>query len=520
MIAKVIVSILSGIMLALSFPNADIGILAWIAVFPLFFVIMKSQPFHALLYGFAFGATFFAFLIYWIFSLLRTQTAMGWLISLIVFLLCVSLLSLFPSLFAYVISQAAKEYGGAAIFFIPMVWVALEFARTYFLSGFPWGIIGYTQSSFLSLIQVASISGVYGVSLLIIFCNASLAYLFLERRKRISWIPLFLTVVAIASISGWGCYSLSHEDEGKDKEISVACVQGNYGAHTDGTVSQQTILNDYVDVTKEAAEAGFQLIVWPESTSYYEICCTKGYAELLTQLCQEHGIDMVLGSVHRVKHSDHERYFNSAFHLDSEGKVPERYDKIHLVPYGEYVPIPRLLFFVKRFVEAAGDFSRGEEYVVMDYRGDPFSVLICYEVIFPDAVRAFVRRGATFFINITNDSWFGDSAAPYQHFQFLVFRAVESGRYFIRCASTGISGIVAPDGKVLARTKIFTRELLTADIMPLREHTIYSRTGDWLAIVCAIITLGLIIFLCFKGIQSKKSQKGVTNIEIGPNRTV
>ncbi len=513
MISRVVASILSGILLSLSFPKADISILAWIALLPLFFVIIKSEPLHAFWYGFIFGATFFTSLLYWILNLLRTQTDMSFIISLLVFSLFMIILSLFPSFFSYLTSVSAKGFGHRAIFIVPMIWVSLELLRNYIFGGFPWGFIGYTQSSFLSLIQMASISGVYGVSFIIVLCNASLAFLFLEKRKVVSWIPLLLSLIAIATISGWGHYSLSYGYQSRGKEIPVACIQGNYGAQTSEDVTQIAILSDYINMTIEAAKMNSRLIVWPESTAHLEICCTEGYADLLSQLCHEHEIDMVLGSIHQSDDSE-DRMFNSAFHIDSSGKVAGRYDKIHLVPYGEYVPIPRVLFFVRKFVEAAGDFSKGEEYAVMDYNGNNFSILICYEVIFPDAVRAFVRKGATFFINITNDSWFGKSAAPYQHFQFLILRAIESGRYFIRCASTGISGIISPKGEVLTKTEIFTKKIIKADISPIEKKTFYSHMGDWLAIACVIITLGLIVSLCFKKIISKKSQKGVINIEI------
>ncbi len=514
MLIRIIISILSGIALVLSFPKANLWILAWFALCPLLFLMVKSKPIHALLYGFIFGLTFFSSLIYWIFHLLRIETDMSWPICLGVFLLLICVLSLFPSFLGYLASQAARQFGFKAIFFIPILWVSLELTRNYIFTGFPWGIVGYTQSSFLSLIQLASICGVYGVSFLIIFCNASLAYFFLDREKWKSMIPMLFLILMVAVGSGWGYLRLSQDEENIGRQISVACIQGNYGSQTGAEASQVAILRDYKEMTIQGAEMGCQLVVWPESTTHYQICCTEGYADLLAQICQEYRIDMVLGSVHQRKGPGQEEHFNSAFHIDSSGRVAERYDKIHLVPYGEYVPMPRALFFVKRFVEAAGDFSTGDEYIIMNYRGDPFSILICYEVIFPEAVRTFTRRGASFFINITNDSWFGRSAAPYQHFQFLAFRAVESGRFFIRCASTGISGIISPQGKILDKTDIFTRELLKGDIYPIYKSTFYCQMGDWLALGCVIITIALIISLLFRWFQSRKYRKGVVDIEI------
>jgi apolipoprotein N-acyltransferase len=154
--------------------------------------------------------------------------------------------------------------------------------------------------------------------------------------------------------------------------------------------------------------------------------------------------------------------------------------------------LPGLLFFVRRFVEASSDFSKGNRYAIMDHGKGDFAVLICYEVIFPESVRQFAKRGATFFVNITNDAWFGRSSAPYQHFDFVKLRAVESGRYFVRCAGTGISGIVSPYGDVLKSTGIFSKEIVTGSIEPLEHRTLYSRTGDLFAFACVIMTVILI----------------------------
>ncbi len=481
----------AGFFLALSFPRPGFALLSWVSVAPLLIIAARSRPLHALFYGLVFGEAFFVCLIYWIFHVLRNNTSMGSIMSICVLLCLSSYLSLFPSFFSFAVSQSIVKYGRHALFFSPVIWVALEFIRNYALSGFPWGSVGYSQASVISLIQIASVSGVYGISFVIILVNASFAFCIIGSRKLWRFLPLAMSVVLVAVLILWGYARIeSASDEGET--LNVACIQGNYGGTFNEVSDDTDILAEYIAMTHEAVEQGAALIVWPETTSSFEICCTSGYEELLKEMCRNWDIDLVLGSIHQEMKTKDEIYYNSAFHMRADGTMGERYDKMHLVPYGEYVPMPRLLFFVRKFVEMAGDFSKGKDYTIMTYKEHPFAVLICYEVIFPEAMKRFAHRGATFFVNITNDAWFGDSSAPYQHFDFLKIRSVETGRFFVRCAATGISGIVSPYGKVLQETKPFSREIIVGPIKTMHSMTVYMRYGDVLAIACVIMSFILI----------------------------
>ncbi len=494
MLVRIAAAACAGFFLALSFPRPGFALLSWISVTPLLMITARSKPSHALFYGFVFGETFFITLIYWIFHVLRSHTLMGSFMSVCVLLCLTSYLSLFPSLFSFAVSQSVRRFGTYAILFSPVIWVALEFIRNFALSGFPWGAIGYSQSSFSSLIQIASVSGVYGLSFVIILINSSFAFCIIGTRKLWRFFPLTLSALLVGVLIFWGHARIRNPSDGGET-LNVACIQGNYGGTIDESSDDVRILEEYIDMTGEAAERGATLIVWPETTSSFEICCTNGYEDFLREMCRNRGIDLILGSVHQNGEVPGGILFNSAFHIRADGTMGERYDKMHLVPYGEYVPIPRLLFFVRKFVEAAGDFSKGKNYTIMKYEEHPFAVLICYEVIFPDTMRRFADLGATFFVNITNDAWFGKSSAPYQHFDFLKIRAVETGRFFIRCAATGISGIVSPYGKVLQETKPFSREIIVGSIDTIHTMTFYTRYGDLLAIACVIMSFILIAFL-------------------------
>ena len=491
MIARTIASACAGFFLAISFPRPGISFLAWVAFVPIITIAARSDPIRSLFYGFIFGGTFFITLVYWIYSVLAIHTSMGTFLSIVVLFLLISYLSLFPSIFAYLLSQTIRLYGGRAIFVSPFIWVALELLRNYALSGFPWGIAGYTQSSVTPLIQIASVTGVYGLSFLIVLINASVAYLLIEYVSLRKLIPLAASVLFALALMLWGFWRMSAPLQG-ETAIDVSCIQGNYSGNMSEGSDENLILTDYIHMTAEAAAEGSTLVIWPETITSFEVCCTKDYAELLGDLCRKLKIGLILGSAHEVREKAGTKYFNSAFHIRADGKIGDRYDKMHLVPYGEYVPLPGLLFFVRRFVEASSDFSKGNRYAIMDHGKGDFAVLICYEVIFPESVRQFAKRGATFFVNITNDAWFGRSSAPYQHFDFVKLRAVESGRYFVRCAGTGISGIVSPYGDVLKSTGIFSKEIVTGSIEPLEHRTLYSRTGDLFAFACVIMTVILI----------------------------
>ncbi|MEW5807692.1 MAG: apolipoprotein N-acyltransferase [Acidobacteriota bacterium] len=493
---RIITIALAGLLLAASFPRINVYPLIWIAFFPLILISARSHPLRALVYGFIYGEAFFITMLYWIYLVLNVHASLGIFLSVLILLLLTSYLSLYPSLFAFLISRAVNVYGDAAILLSPVIWVALEYVRGHLFSGFPWGLAGYALSSNTSMIQMASLTGVYGLSFLILLANASLAFLFIGKMSFRRATPLLVSLIIVLSFYGWGSWRVSVPLEG-GRKIRVACIQGNYGGNTNSGVDEGIVLSDYLQMTKKAAREGIRLIVWPESTTFFEVCGTTGYADLLKELCSGFDIDLVLGSIHRAEEGDEEIYFNSAFHIRNDGEIDRRYDKIHLVPYGEYVPIPKILFFVKRFVQAAGDFSRGSEFTLMDYGGDPFSVLICYEVIFPEFVQQFNERGPTFYVNITNDAWFGSTAAPYQHFDFLKLRAVECGRYFVRSASTGISGIISPRGDVLKSTGIFSREIMECEIQTMSHSTFYSRAGHWFPVPCAIMTFVFILSLFF-----------------------
>jgi apolipoprotein N-acyltransferase len=273
------------------------------------------------------------------------------------------------------------------------------------------------------------------------------------------------------------------------QRVRVALVQGNVLQHEKWDRARAAdILSRYLTMTRDGAARGASLIIWPESSTpfMFEHDAVGRFA--IIRLAQELGVAMLFGS-DQYEAGEPARFYNSAFLLGPDGQTKAVYRKMHLVPFGEYVPLKRLLFFVAPLVESVSDFSPGEEHVVMPLGEHRLSTAICYEVVYPDLVAAFARRGSQLLTTITNDAWYGHSSAPHQHFWQATLRAVEQGRYLARAANTGISGIVDPYGRVVVQTPIFEQTVTVGEVRYLDGRTLYARTGDAFAYACLFATL-------------------------------
>ena len=270
--------------------------------------------------------------------------------------------------------------------------------------------------------------------------------------------------------------------------LRVAAVQGNIAQHDKWNPAlREDIVATYLGMTREAAAEGARLVVWPEAATPFAFENDPVRADAVRQVVRDSGVHLLLGTNH-ARYDGAPRYFNAAVMGDAAGETTGIYAKHHLVPFGEYVPLRRLLFFVSPLVESVGDFAPGPGPRTLSMDGAPVGAVICYEIIYPELVRGFVTRGSRLLTTLTNDAWYGRTAAPYQHFQQATMRAVELGRYLVRAANTGISGFVDPYGRVVASTPLFERHVLAANVRLLDVRTLYSRTGDVLAYACVVIT--------------------------------
>ena len=500
----VLPAIASGILIALSFPSANLAPLAWIAFVPLLYSLWKKNGKEAFWSGFVFGLVYFFGTLYWIYHSINYYGGLSFAVSICIVLLLCCYLALFPAVFSVLFIQIYRKTKLPALFIAPVLWVMLEFARSYALTGFPWSSIGYSQYRFLSLIQIADVTGIYGISFLVLAVNGAGADLLLTR-KRLNKMPLFplsytvagfvSLLIFIAAAYGYGVFRLSEHRPGSSCTISV--VQGNIEQDRKWEpLYQQEVLAVYENLSREALASSPFLLVWPETAVPFYFGYDAHNTDNLLQFQKETGTYLLFGSV-MVKGRMRERteLTNSVILLDREGKKSFTYDKIHLVPFGEYVPLRSILFFVDKLVAGIGDYVPGRQYTRAETASGSFGTLVCYEVIFPGLVRKFFIGGGDFIVTVTNDAWFGKTAGPYQHFSMAVFRAIENRKPLIRAANTGISGFIDSNGKVLARSDLFTRQVLTKNITTDRSRTFYTRYGDLFSYLCIVISIVMAINL-------------------------
>lgn len=424
------------------------------------------------------------------------------IISIFLLVLLASYLGLYIGVYTWGITWFGRTDGLGLYLFAPSLWVSLELLRTYLFSGFPWALLGYSQHQWLSVIQVVDITGVYGISFLLVLTNVTLARLvsWVLQSKRLTpapWAAVSMLSAILTITLMYGFWQLQKMDDlqASGGTITVGVIQGNIdqARKWDESYRQETV-NRYNMLSRQAAK-NTDLLIWPESATPFFFEREPDYQYQVAQIVHDTHTPLLFGSPTLRRHADGRPYlFNSAYLLNAQGTIAGRYDKRHLVPFGEYIPLKSILFFLEKMVVGIGDFEvgTGDLTLTLPARdGRPaihFGVAICFEVIFPDLVRHMAKEGADFLVTITNDAWFGDSVAPYQHFGMVVFRAVENRLAFARSANTGISGFIAPTGRVLATTSIFTQDALTEQI-PLRTTTsFYSQFGDVFAWACVIMT--------------------------------
>jgi apolipoprotein N-acyltransferase len=495
-------ALLSGVLLISIFPGYNFEVLAWVSLVPLFIAARKTSPLASLKLGFITGFVFYLGVIYWIVIAMTKYGGIPLPIGIAVLILLSGYLAIYMSIFTYLISLTPYSL---RYILAPFLWVALELIRAHFLTGFPWASLGYSQFKTLPIIQIADITGVYGVSFIIVMVNSAIASFIesmYERDKRqfatryMLVTALFVISFSIYGFSKMDTFSkLSTQHSALSASLKVALIQGNIEQNMKWDESfQNEVFDAHVNLTMQASRERPDLIVWPESATPFYFQADRNFGTKMIELAKNSGSFLFFGTPgYEIKDSGIVSY-NRAYLLSREGDVVGKYDKIHLVPFGEYVPLRKLLFFIDKMVEGVGDYQSGEEYSVIDIKKGKFGTLICFEVVFPDLVRRFVKNGADFLVNITNDGWYGKTAASAQHIAMVAFRAVENRVPVVRAANTGISGIIEPSGKITKETDIFVTTYITGDInIGSSIKTIYTRYGDMFAYTCSIVTLLLLI---------------------------
>lgn len=443
---------------------------------------------------------YFALTLYWLVDTMTAFGGLGMAVAVMVAGVLVAYLALFPAAFAMILARLYRALGVRALLLAPVVWVTTELGRQYVWDGFPWILLGYSQVSVLPVVQTASIVGVYGLSALLA-CTATAAALLVLDRGQLRWMFAGSTACVVLVAVLWGQARL-HESAllTRGQPVRVGVLQGNVAQEQKWDPALRAFITGlYMDLTRQALARGATFIMWPESS--YPVFFEEdliGGAEV-RRLAQQSGATLLIGSdqVEPVRSTvatekPQNRYYNAAFLVKPDGSTGAVYRKMQLVPFGEYVPLKTLLFFVGPIVEAISDFTPGHDPVLLPVAGHLVSTAICYEVIYPNLIRRFVQDGSELLTTITNDAWYGRSSAAYQHWDQAAMRAVEQGRYLARAANTGISGFVDPYGRVLKKTPVFEAAVVVEDLRFLTDRTVYSRIGDavaWLSLALTIAAL-------------------------------
>ncbi|MDI6755417.1 MAG: apolipoprotein N-acyltransferase [Thermodesulfobacteriota bacterium] len=494
----------SGFLLILAFPKFNLEILAWVALIPLLWAIRKKAPPRAAFLGFVTGLVFFTGLLYWIYNVLKEYGHLpGW-ISIFLLILLTAYLALYFSLFAFLLRWVAGKTNLPETLFAPPLFVSLEYLRGLIFTGFPWELLGYSQFLTLPLVQISDITGVYGVSFIIVLANASLYRLAITLPHR-GWIPALKEVLAsgiiIALCGAYGVWKLSALETKARMETTfrVALIQGNIRQDVKWEPRyQEETLKIYSDLTLRVKDQRPDLIVWPETATPFFFQSAYPFQTRILELAHQVNAPLLFGAPAFERQGRKADYFNSAFLISPEKKILGRYDKIHLVPFGEYAPLSGFLGFTRDIIGAIGDFTPGKGVVNLSLPWGNFGVLICYEAIFPDLTRQFVEQGAQFLVNITNDAWFGRTSAPYQHLSMVTLRAVENRVSIVRAANTGVSALIDTSGRIVQSTDLFTRETLSGKIHLNKSPTFYTKWGDVFSYLCLGVTFLLLISLFFR----------------------
>jgi apolipoprotein N-acyltransferase len=461
----------------------------------------SSRPYRRSFFlGLLTGGVYFSGTLYW---LVETMTTFGGLSSPVAVVaagLLVAYLALFPAAFAVILVRFVRIFGTGAVLLAPPVWLTTELGRQYVWDGFPWELLGYSQVTLLPIAQLASLFGVYGLSGLLALVSAAAALIVVERSRR-RYAVAAVTVLITAACAVWGSARLRASTlTSTGTPVRAAVIQGNVAQEDKWNPAlADAITESYIAMTRQALAQGATFILWPESSTpfYFEQDVVRGAA--IRRLARESRATLVIGSdqIEPVKsvaaEPASERSYNAAFVIKPDGTVGAVYRKMHLVPFGEYVPLKHLLFFVGPIVEAVSDFIPGTEATLLPIDSHVASTAICYEVIYGSLMRQFVLEGSQLLTTITNDAWYGRSSAAFQHWDQASMRAIENGRYLARAANTGISGFVDPYGRVLAKSRLFEQTLLVGDLRFLTGRTLYSRIGDLVAwLSCAFTAAALL----------------------------
>jgi apolipoprotein N-acyltransferase len=505
------------------FPLPNLYGFSWVAVAPLLVAILRARrpetlqlqldgqarllpatPWQGFVLGYVCGILWFAGTCYWIFDTMHRYGGLPIPVAVLALILFCMYVGLYHGMFGLLLALIAGSKiagSGAAIrralVAAPFLWVAVELARTR-ITAFPWELLGYSQTANFALTRIATLAGVYGLSFEIVLVNSVFAAAFLaakERRKRLL-VAACVAAVILQTGQWLAPPPLATDHTALLVQPNIPIQEGAMWTkeYFQGTLRDLTATSLHPPGQKEGRR--YDLIVWPESPSPF-YTNDPLFRDTVSELARQSGSWVVAGSIGitPVMHSggQNSQIFNSAALVSPQGEWVGRYDKVHLVPFGEYLPFPQVFAFAGGLTKEVGEFQRGASRTPLDAGGERLGMLICYESIFPDQVRQLALQGAQVLVNISNDGWYGDSGAWKQHLQQTQMRAIENGRWLLAGTNTGMTASIDPYGRIVAATPRKVRTALAAPYALSPGTTFYTRHGDWFAYLCAIISASALL---------------------------
>ncbi len=487
-----IAAALGGVLAFLGYVGFDQFYLEWICLVPVLWAIGGQTPGRAFLIGWIAGIVGHGGGFYWIVTMLRQFADLAWPLAALGLLLLSAANGLVFAVWAWATRLISRDVGWDSAWISPVIWIAAE---KFWPQLFP-NYLGASQYKLSLVTQIADLTGILGVTFLVVYANSAVHAVLdrLRGRHQHPWRPalLFAAVVALVLLYGAVRIALVDKSAASARSLAVGVVQTNRGAgekHWD----QDLFLREHQEMSRELVKAQpLDILVWPESVLGLKLASREGVipATLLGDL----HTPLLFGAIVQTTEQGERRMYNSALLVDGTGRIAGTYDKMVLVPFGEYIPFGDTFPGLYAWSPYSGRFWRGENVEPLQLNGRFLSVNICYEDIFPGQVRMLMRGGRDHRIpealfNLTNDSWYGNTVEPMEHLVLASFRSIEHRRALVRSTNTGISAIVDPVGRIVRRTDQWTKASLTGSIPLMQARTVYAMAGDWIGWVCAIITL-------------------------------
>ncbi|MFQ5510729.1 MAG: apolipoprotein N-acyltransferase [Candidatus Krumholzibacteriia bacterium] len=490
----------SGALLSLAYPPRNLGVLSFIALVPLVVACYRRAYTRRAFFnaGYLFGIAFFLGHLWWIVFLSSSSSiTVPWLMVPALALL-VLYLAVYPALFFLLLRTLGRGSLAAAVVLAPALWLLTEIARSSGELGFSWGAVGYSLTRHPALVQSATLGGVFGVGAVIVLVNMLWSYAVAGRGPRRRVVAMVAGAVVIAGMAVYGHERIRRfDDDAPARTHRVSVVQPNVDLAVKWNPEHRdTTLRLIERLTRQCALLEPEMIVFPETCAPVFIGNDTAFRDGLSNLAQELEVGIFIGfldaryeAIGRVA-----AVYNSSGLFYPNGGLA-RYNKNHLLPFGEAIPLAWKFPGLKKINFGQANFDPGTTDAAIESPIGELAPLICFEAIFPAASRRAVSRGADVLVNITNDGWFGDTPGPFQHADMAVYRAVENGRYLLRSANTGVSMVVDPLGRIVASLGLNEEGFLVENIREIEGRTLFTRLGNaWLvAIAGLLVTCGTLV---------------------------